>query len=775
MEEEVNENIDDSLFEDVEYGTTVVDESFFEDEEKQEVKEKTKEELIQEEYTIKKNKLEQFKTENPEMEDFYNISINKLEQDKLSKMDELKEPEGVDRFTTGLKASAMSMANPFIAIGELSEDISNWFRDKPETTWEDFRIAHQDKIKALENKLGYKDTDIFKPSLGGQIAGETAAVMTGQKALTTAGKVVTTTKAASLEGVAAFLGEFGSSGDYVESVQSGALAGSITGVIGRVIEGRELNQLTKDALDDAPEEELVNIANMYEFAKNNNIKIVDAMLSQNPNKIISELKSFNAPDALVEYAESLKTDTGKKLLGAFNDVFKDIKPDSIEDLQLRKISQIMQKESISLKKDMTKAKDIAYNTMKESELKNEIVNTNEILDIGMEKLSEFRGDSSLVNAFKRNVLKNVKNLDSKNLPKVKRIQSLEAKIARNEDRMAGMEINGISTEGLEKTIAKDNAELDKIIGDVDMTKIDNITLEDMVGIIQDMNELKYSGSAHVATKGAKEQRLITELNEAIMNKIDDTNPEFGTIAKDASDKAREIFQIFGKQGRGTHEFPELEKIRMSDNPDDYARLIFKTDALESGYKIEKVLEHLGTRSPALQKKVIGKYVNDAIGGFDKYTKGKNTVKQSVLNLDESTSAIDKLIGSPDSKRLTEKLLGKENVDTLFTMNNFIKEHKSALDAMTTPSDKREAEILSAPFVKQAIQVINYVTYKAKNTGIFKDKYHSVKYEKKVNKYIKQKLEEFSTGKKNKMDWNKLSYSISGGAIEKAITESNQED
>lgn len=725
--------------------------------------EQQKELLKQQEYDTYKAKIDSMPTDTEEQ-----VTAKKKAQ--ITLLENKDDPTILDRIVMSAEASARTMVSPFIGIAELSEDISNLFKDQDSKTIENFRKEWNGITNKIEEKLGYEKDDLLKPSLVGQIGGEIATVTTGTKALSALGKTSTVAKAASLEGATAFLSELGVSGDYKKAATSGALAMSITGVIGRFIEGRPLGEATQKALDEASPEELTNIANIYEFARANDIKIVDAMLSNNPNKIIAELKSISAPEALIDYAETLKTDTGKKLLQGFNDVFKDVKPNSIDDINLQKIAQTMQEESSLLKKEMTEETDEAYKAMKNSESKDIKIDINKPMNVGLKILEEYRGDSSLVNAFKRNVLKNVKTLQTGDASIAKRIKTLEDSIERNQDRLSGFEVSGISTESLQKTIDKDIANLEQITDKIDMSKIGELSLEDIVGVVKDMNELKYSGSAHVATKGAREQKTLSLINEELMKVIEEQNPEFYKLAKTASNKARETFSIFGKQGRGTHEFPELEKIRMTKNPADVAKVIFKTDAKESGYKLEKTLELLGERNPSFQKQVIGKYINDSIGGFAKYEKGKNTIKQTVLNMDEASKGIDNLISSPESKRLTEKMIGKENSDTLFTISNFLKQHKENIEAMSTPTSKAEGDLLALPMLRNLVKLANYATYKASNNGIFKDKYHSQKYQKQVNKYIKTKLDEFNKGKKSKADWNRAAYALTGSVIEKSITE-----
>lgn len=724
-----------------------------------------KQEIKQNEYNELKTKIDKLPEETYEQKENKKKAIIAFQENK-------EDLSGFDRSMLSMGVTLRSMASPFLGIAELSEDISNFFRDDKKTDYEDFRKEWNKLTEKMEAKLGYTKEDILKPSLSGKIGSEIALVASGQKALSTVSTALSGLKTtAGLEASAAFLSELGSSGDYVEALKSGSLAGGITGIVGKFIEGKQLSDVAKKSLDNADKEELVNIANIYEFAKNSNIKVVDAMLSNNPNKIVSELKSFSAPESLIEFAESLKTDTGSKLLDAFNDVFKNVKPNDIEDIELRKIAELMQKESSSLKNEMNKLKNEAYSAMKESELKTLEVSTKDVLDIGLKELNEFRADASLVNAYKRNVLKNITTLDTNSNAIAKRIKTLEEKIARNQERMSGFEIEGINTDTIEKSIEKDIAELNKISENIDMSKISNLTSEDIVGVIKDMNELKYSGSAHIATKGAKEQKLITNINESLMKKIKEVNPEFHDLAKDASEKARDVFSLYGKQGRGTYEFPELEKIRTSNNPDDIAKTIFKANATESGFKIEQTLKILGERNPELKKKVIGKYINDAIGGFDKYVKGKNTIKQNVLDLDDGLKAIDNLIGTPDKKRLIVDILGKDKVDTLFSMQNFLKQHSDNLKAMSTPNEKKEAGILSAPVIKQLSQFINWSVYKTRNKIPFmKDKFHSEKYQKTINRYISKKLDEFERGKKGRVEYNKLAYALSGSAIEKAIRE-----
>jgi len=730
--------------------------------------ETTKKEIQQEEYSIRKEKIEALPEETREQKLAKKKAIVSLEENK-------ENPSIVDSILMGAEVSARNVIAPFVGIAEVGEDIANLFREEDSTTIGEWRKKNQKTIKVLEEKLGYKEGDFLTPSLAGRVGGEIATVATGQKALSALGKTATVAKTALMEGTVAGLGEYGTTGEPVEAVRAGAISAGITGAIGKLIEGRSLNKTTKKALDESSPEELENIANIYKFAEENDIKIVDAMLSNNPNKIIYELKSANAPEALIDYAEEIRSDTGKKLLDAFNDVFTGVKPKNIEDIELKKIANMMQEESTLLKKEMNNAKRDAYNKMKDSDLGRIETDISDVMDIGLQKLREYRGDSSLINAFKRNILKNTKTLDSKQQAVADRIQSLQRKISNNEQRLAGMEIEGLDTASIEKVIERDIAELNVQSENIDMSKISNLSLEDIVGVIQDMNELKYSGSAHVATKGAKEQEVLDEINKALMSKIESTNKEYSKLAKDASEKARKVFELFGKQGRGIYEFPELEKIRLSRNPDDIAKTIFKTDATESGYKIEQTLEILGSRNPELKKKVMGKYIDNVTKGIDSYAKGKNTVKRSILDLDESTKAIDKLIGSPDSKRLTVKILGEENTDTLFKLNNFIKQHKENLDAMKTPTEKQEAGMLSYPVLKQVKELLNYTVYKTRNIGIYKDKYHSTEYQKKVNRYITNKLNEFEEGKKSKVDWNRLGYALSGSTIEKYIAKEMKEE
>lgn len=731
----------------------------------------TEENIEQQKQVIKD---EEYKT----YQDKINSLPSNTQEEKIAKkkaqialIENKEDPTLLDRMLLSTNISTRTMISPFIGIAEFSEDVANLFRDRESKTIEDFRKDWDNITNNMLEKLGYDKDDFFTPKTVGQVAGEVATVFTGQKALSTVSKAATGLKTTTaLETGAAFFGELGVSGDYQNAITSGALAGSIAGAIGRFVEGRALDPKLKESIDSMPPEELNNIANVYEFARLNNIDLTDSLLANNPNAIIAELKSFNAPQALVDYAETLSSDTSKKLLDVFNDALVNAKPKDLESIELRKIAEMMQEQAKSLKQEMTKVKDDAYEAMKESDYRLQEVSTKEVLDTGLRVIDTYRGDSSLVNAFKRNVLKNIKNLDSDSLPIAKRIETLEAKIARNEDRLAGFEVSGIDTESLQKTINADYAELDKITEKIDMDRVKNVTLEDMVGIIQDMNELKYSGSAHIATKGAKEQALLTKLNEEILSKIEASNPEFHELAVNASEKARDIFSKFGKAGRGTQDFPELEKIRLAKNPDEFAKKIFTSDAIEEGYKIEKTLEILGSRSNEFKNKVLQKYINDAVGGLETFTKNKNTIKQTTLDLDKGYEAISKLIGNPEIKRLTTKIIGENNVDTLETLNNFIKNFGDNLKAMKTPVEKQEAGILSAPLVKQVAQLINYTVYKARNIGIYKDKYHSTQYQKAVNKYVKEKIKEFETGKKTNKDMQRLSYALSASVIEKAITE-----
>lgn len=675
-----------------------------------------------------------------------------------------------DSMMLSTQSSAMAIAGGVLGMAKASEDMANLFRSSKDMTINEFRDNWEKKIKEINKQLGFSEDDFFRPDVAGNIAGNIAEVAGGAKLF----KLATTGGYAIAEGVSAFFDELGISGNYKDAVVSGTLATTITGTIGRYIEGRPLDDITKKALDESNTEELVNISGIYEFAKQNDIEIVDAMLANNPNMVANRLKSFNAPDAMVQYAESLQSDTGKKLLTAFNKVFTDVKPDDIDNISLKNIAETMQSESQKLNSEMYQVKKKAYEAMESSPLKNKEISTKGILNSGMKVFEKYRADTSMVNAFKRSVLKNATNLDVDSSAVANRIKTVEARIARNENRLAGLEVSGIETGTLEDSIIKDMAELDELIEQVDIDSINNLTLENVVGIMQDMNELKYSGNAHVATKGAKEQAIFNSINTTLSKEIDIVDSDFGVIAKKASDSARDMFSVFGKVGRGTKDFPELELIRLSKNPDDIAKRIFSGGASDSGYKIEQSLEILGKRNPTLQKQVMGRYIDDAIGGLKKYATGKDTIKRSVLDLDDSIKAINNLIGSPDSKRLTTKILGEDNVKTLTTIKNFIRQHGENLKAMKTPTEKKEAGILSAPVIKQIIGLAQYSSYKIGNTGILRDEFHSKRYQKQINRYITDKITMFNESAKTKADWNKLGYALSGSIIEKNITSSSED-
>ena len=286
-------------------------------------------------------------------------------------------------------------------------------------------------------------------------------------------------------------------------------------------------------------------------------------------------------------------------------------------------------------------------------------------------------------------------------------------------------------------------------------------------MMKDLNELKYSGNKHVSTKSQKEQKALNDLDALLKAKIKAKSPEYSEASEFASKKARDVYELFGSSFRGAEDFPELEKVRFSKNPADVVKTIFKTDALESGHKLEKTLKVLGERDAKFKKNVISKYINDTVGGFETLEKGKGSLKTTVLNLDNADKGIGKLLDNVDARRLTESVIGKERFETLTTLRSFIKHHKETLDAMDIPKDRQGTGILSAPVLKQVVDVANNIVYAIRNV-ISKDQFHSTKALKKVNKHINRTLKEYQGSAKTRGNMNKILYATSGSVIEKML-------
>ena len=667
---------------------------------------------------------------------------------------------GESGVTTGaqLETGLRSAARPFVGAAMAAEDVVG----KTDFIGE-FNAANEKAIKEINDKLGSEAASIV-----GQILGEIGAVAVTKGA----GRGTSLTRTALTEGAAAGSGEYAASeGDVRSSLKSALLASTITAGAGKILGRSGLSEEVAKKIETADPEELNAIKEMYQFASDNNIKVVDALIEADPKKIVDKLRSAGASESMINYAKKMQTETGKDLLKAFNKVMGDAIPDDIKDIELVNIAKDFQKQSKAVKKSMTEEKDAAYKLVDEMPEGTTIkVPAKDIHNEGMNVLANMNADSSLINAYKRIALKNTKLLSKEDADVLSMIKRRESSIADLEVNISAAEASGVDTKIIDKMedqLLQKYTQLDDLTNKLTLSGINELSLKDISNMVKDLNELKYSGNKHVSTKSPKEQKALNDLDAMLKSQIEAKSPKYSEASEFASKKARDVYELFGSSFRGAEDFPELEKVRYSKNPADVVKTIFKTDALESGHKLEKTLKVLGERDSKFKKTVISKYINDTVGGFSSLEKGKGSLKTTVLDLDNADKGIGKLLDNVDASRLTKEVIGEDRFETLNTLRSFIKHHKETIEAMDIPKDRQGTGVLATPVIKQVVDVANNIVYAIRNI-VSKDVFHSTKALKRVNKHINRTLKEYQGSAKTKAAMNKLLYATSGGVIEKML-------
>lgn len=574
------------------------------------------------------------------------------------------------------------------------------------------------------------------------------------------------------ESVAGGVAEYGESKDATDALLVAAFNIPV-GFGAEKVFNAPLSPSAYKAIGTKSQAELESIKGMIEFANDRGINLTNVFLNKDPKALIRMLKDGDAPEAMLDAATGLQTDVGKEMLDAFTEILMKTNIDKLDDVSLSKLGARIQESSNELHGELTSVRNKAYAKLKESPVHNAEVPMEDIHISGLKVLEEADAGTGLINAYKRIVFKNKKLLSEGDSELLKSIERKERALGEMEVKLdAFVQANASRTaiKAQEKKIAEANDILGLLYEKIDMDDIKTADMKNITEMIQDLNEIKYSGSIQVSKSG-KEGFAIDRLTRNLWGTIEAKSPEYYKMAREAADKHIDIVKLFGPTGKtGTKHFPELQTIRKSEKPEIMAKTIFET-VKTGGHKVESLFTILGTRDKELQKLTVGRYLNDVFGSLPKVATKEGTTRTTVANIDNLSNGLSAIFDTPDGLNLAKKILDKNTFDSLEQLHQFTKGTKDILRALDIPEQDAAGLLRTTPILGSLVKAYDNFMYKTRNLLIVGDELHATQASKNALTLVNKRLKKFQQSKKTPKDvssftkfLNSVKPTKKGGAI-----------